>query len=395
VIELIAQDKENFSYTMPLATSNLYNFIKKNNSSISQKTRYDIIKQIIEAMQFAHSKGILHRDISPNNILLFDDQAKLIVKVSDFGLGKDKKSLSHYTKSSVAGYGQILYVSPEQREKLNSATVKSDIYSLGKLVYFTFTGKDPDNQKPFELSSLVLKATEENPEQRFETLVEFKRHFKSLRDLMLNQRIPSEYVTLKDILKSEEPFSWLQFHNLVIEGKYLDHVYSDFLEPVFEVLSKKSNLQSYYQEVGSSVVDAFRKISERLHECWGTVGWPFSETKTIGSVLVSVAVTIPNSEIRLICLQHLWYLAFVMDQWAVQDQIKSVFNSKIISTDIQGQLSEFIVGCEKEISMASINSFRDIPTVVKSAIIRADKNAKEKEEIRQKELVERYGKPKW
>jgi serine/threonine protein kinase len=192
VIELISADKDNLLYIMPLATSNLYNHIKKKNNTLELEIRYNIVSQIISAIEIAHSKNILHRDISPNNILLFESNGQLLIKVSDFGLGKNKESLSHYTKSSVSGYGQILYVAPEQREKLNSATVKSDIYSLGKLVYFVFTGKDPDNQKPFELSSLVIKSTQENPELRFSSINEFKEHFKSLRDLMLNQKIPNE-----------------------------------------------------------------------------------------------------------------------------------------------------------------------------------------------------------
>jgi serine/threonine protein kinase len=322
-------------------------------------------------------------------------KGKIIAKVCDFGLGKDQKSLSYYTRSSASGYGQILYVSPEQREKLNSATIKSDIYSLGKLVYFIFTGKDPDNQKPFELSSLVLKATEENPESRFANITEFKRHFKSLKDLMLNQKIPDEYVTLKDIVKSEEEYSWLQFHNLVKEGKYLDHVYDDFLEPVMNILEDKKHLLEYYSTVGKSIREGVLKISERLFECYNQFRWPFSATKTFGKVLKLIATEIPDSQVRLICLEHLWHLAYVMDQWDVQSQVKLVFNSKIITSDIETQLSEFIIKSEKEIEITTVNSIRDLPHLVKTAIIKADKIAKEKEARRQAEMAERFANEKW
>ena len=83
-------------------------------------------------------------------------------------------------------------------------TNKSDIYSLGKLIYFIFTGKDPDNLKQFELSSLVTKATEENPSDRFSNIDELEKHFVSLKDLLLNEKISVEYLTLNEVISSKE-----------------------------------------------------------------------------------------------------------------------------------------------------------------------------------------------
>ena len=388
IIELIdfSKGKDDLWYMMPFANDNLYDFIKRNNTKLSKKQRYRLVGQVINAVKFAHSKGILHRDLSPTNVLIFEEDKKVITKVCDFGLGKDKKSLSYYTRSSASGYGQILYVSPEQREKLNEATVKSDIYSLGKLVYFIFTGKDPDNIKSFELYSLVQKATEENPENRFRSVLEFKKHFTALKDLELNQKIPEEYVTLKDIVKSGEKFSWFQFHNLVKEGKYLDHIYSDFLEPVFKILKEKENLRAYYKEVGASFSESFQKVSESLFECYNTTRWPFDATKTFGKVLTLIAKEIPDPQTRLLCLKNLWHLAYVMDQWSVQYSVSEVFNTKIITSDIETQLSEFIMQSEPDIEISKINSIHDLPQGTKSAIIRAVQITKEKERKRREEM---------
>jgi serine/threonine protein kinase len=99
-------------YLMPLAPYNLFDYIRKNNDKIDLSERYNLAEQIIYAIKFAHSKGILHRDISPNNVLIFLIEDKKLIKVCDFGLGKNKDSLSYYTTSSASGYGQILYVSP-------------------------------------------------------------------------------------------------------------------------------------------------------------------------------------------------------------------------------------------------------------------------------------------
>ena len=138
VVRLVSYGNDEHSeklwYIMPLAQSNLYDFIRKNSSKLTISNKFEIAGQVINAIKYAHERNILHRDISPNNVLIFIKANKIIVNVTDFGLGKDTASLSYYTGSSVSGYGQILYVAPEQRAKLKDSTVKSDIYSLGKLL---------------------------------------------------------------------------------------------------------------------------------------------------------------------------------------------------------------------------------------------------------------------
>ncbi|MGR1788467.1 protein kinase domain-containing protein, partial [Salmonella enterica] len=107
---------------------------------------------------------VLHRDLSPNNVLIFDDK----VVVSDFGLGKDYENLTKQGYSSVQGYGNINYVAPEQQDKLSAATKRSDVYSLGKLLYFILTGKNPRNARDSEMyASLISTATLESPENRY------------------------------------------------------------------------------------------------------------------------------------------------------------------------------------------------------------------------------------
>ena len=373
IVPLIKYSKEkgHYWYLMPFAKASLYDYVKKNNSSLSKKARFRIINQVLNAVAFAHSKDILHRDISPTNVLIYEEKGKDIAKVCDFGLGKDSKSLSYYTKSSVSGYGQPWYVSPEQREKLKNASVKSDIYSLGKLIYFVFTGKDPSALQTFELASLVWKAADENPENRYKSVSELKKHFISLKELELNHKIPDEFITLRDVLASGEEYTWLEFHNLVIEGKYLDHVYTDYLEPVFRVLKDKRNLFDYYQAIGPGVRDGFEKISENLFKCFKKTGWPFNQTRVFSNVLNIALGEFKNPQIRLICLKQLWHMAYVLDQYSAQRFVKYSFNRKLITPDIQTALAEFILTSKADINMSSVLSMDDLPTMIKSTIIEA------------------------
>lgn len=385
IIELLDSghdtDKEKLWYLMPYARLNLYDFIKKNNGNIDKETRYNLLEQIINAIKFAHDRNKLHRDISPNNVLVFEKDGKIILKVCDFGLGKDSESLSFYTGSSASGYGQILYVSPEQRIKLKDATEKSDIYSLGKLAYFIFSGKDPDNLKQFELSSLVAKSTEENPDDRFPNIHEFENHFLSLKDLQLNQKIAVEHLTLIEVVSSTDKKEWIQLHELLVKGNYLEHVYSDYITPVNELLLADDNLKTYYSTVGNAIRDFVRTYSERLNECYQTVRWPFSSMGTFGSVLIKIIKTVNDDETRLICFKQLWYLAFEADQWSVQKEIKEVLNNIFITPNIETQLAEYIIQSETKLEMTYFSSLT-LPKIIKASIIKGNEVAEKKEEDR-------------
>lgn len=385
IVELIDsghdKEKEKIWYLMPFAKQNLYDFIKKNNNTLTKEIKYNLVEQVINAIKFAHNKNILHRDISPNNVLVFETNGSIILKVSDFGLGKDTESFSFYTGSSTSDYGQILYVSPEQRIKLKDATYQSDIYSLGKLIYFIFTGKDPDNLKPFELSTLVTKSIEDNPQDRFNDIIEFESHFKSLKELQLNKIIAIEHLTLKEVLSSTDKKEWLQLHQLLVKGNYIDHVYDDYISPVNELLLTKNNLEEYYSIIGNSIREFVHTYVERLGECYKTVRWPFSSMETFGTVLIKIIKTINDDEVRLLCFKHLWYLAFEADQWSVQKENKEIFIDKYISTSIETQLAEYILSTETKVEMTHFTS-QKIPKIIKGSIIKGNELATKAEEER-------------
>jgi serine/threonine protein kinase len=156
------------------------------------------IHQVALGLQHAHEKGMVHRDIKPNNLMLAIEGKKHVVKILDFGLAKatsEKAGETGLTKS-----GQMLgtpdYVAPEQTLDAHKADIRADIYSLGCTLYFLLSGGPPFQETslyaileahhkrdptplnlvrpevPVELAMVVAKMMAKDPTKRYPTPIE-------------------------------------------------------------------------------------------------------------------------------------------------------------------------------------------------------------------------------
>ncbi len=149
-----------------------------------------LISQVCEGLQEAHSKGVIHRDIKPGNIILTRDSIGTeTVKIVDFGIAKmiGPDDAQNLTQTGEV-FGTPLYMSPEQclGQKVDT---RSDLYSLGCVLYECLAGKPPfvgsssletimmhvngalpafDGKISVQLKSLVLKSLSKKPEERFQ-----------------------------------------------------------------------------------------------------------------------------------------------------------------------------------------------------------------------------------
>lgn len=169
--------------------------IEKGKLSTAEAVNFSI--QIAEAISHAHKNHIIHRDIKPHNIMITEDNR---VKVTDFGIARAVTSSTITTTSSVLG--SVHYFSPEQARG-GYTDEKSDIYSLGIVIYEMLTGKVPfdgdtpigvalkhvqeemtppvslDASIPVSLNNIVLKCSKKRQSDRYQSVDEVLRALKS------------------------------------------------------------------------------------------------------------------------------------------------------------------------------------------------------------------------
>jgi len=141
---------------------------------LTPRQRLELFVPVCQAVQHAHQKGIIHRDLKPSNVMVCLYDGKPVPKVIDFGVAKAAgPKLTEKTLFTELGQvvGTLEYMSPEQAE-LNQLDIdtRSDIYSLGVLLYELLTGTTPLERKRFQaaafLEVLRLIREEESPRPR-------------------------------------------------------------------------------------------------------------------------------------------------------------------------------------------------------------------------------------
>jgi serine/threonine protein kinase len=146
---------------------------------LTPRLRLSLFLTVCQAVQHAHQKGIIHRDLKPTNILVAEYDDRPVVKIIDFGVAKAMgQELSGRTMFTEIGQvvGTIEYMSPEQA-KLNQLDIdtRTDIYSLGVLLYELLTGETPFDRQRLrsaafdEMLRIVREEEPPKPSQRLDT----------------------------------------------------------------------------------------------------------------------------------------------------------------------------------------------------------------------------------
>ncbi len=176
--------------------------LMRENGKYSVKETLSVTNQLLNAINHAHSVGVIHRDIKPNNILLCEDGT---VKVMDFGLAKVAQEHGSQMTATQAAAGTLYYMSPEQIKGLKNVDARSDIYSIGMSVYEMLAGRVPFDKSeseyaiqkqiiegkippptkynpliPKPLNKFILKSIDKDADRRYQNVAEMIKDLSSI-----------------------------------------------------------------------------------------------------------------------------------------------------------------------------------------------------------------------
>ncbi len=220
-----ATDKDICFMVMEYVAGLTIDQIVPKDSGLPVKVIVEIMEKICSGIEAAHRQKIIHRDLKPSNIFITNTSGtNSDVKILDFGIAKTLENFNdenpHSTKEGVV-LGTPSYVSPEQIDQLKDIDGRADIYALGAILYYMFTGSAPYKGKTSEIinkqirepitnksdrfktiegqvfSPILSKAMSINREDRYQTVTEFFNALyqgclqaKLLKDSNLNQQVP-------------------------------------------------------------------------------------------------------------------------------------------------------------------------------------------------------------
>ena len=197
----------------------LKQYMQKKGNKLNWREALHFITQIVKALGHAHSRGIIHRDIKPHNVMVLRDGS---VKVADFGIAR-VASGGHSTLTQEA-LGSVHYISPEQARG-SHIDARSDLYSAGVVLYEMITGRLPfegdtpvsvaiqhinsiplspreiDPTIPEALEAITMKAMAPNPDNRYSSADEM---LADLEEFRKNPNINFDY-NVSDFMPEAEP----------------------------------------------------------------------------------------------------------------------------------------------------------------------------------------------
>ena len=178
ILEVYCYNPDKNEYIMEYMDYTLDGYIAAHNSTLTIVQRKGIAQQILRAFDYLHSKGHLHRDISPKNILIKEYDDTLVVKLSDFGLVKIPDSTLTTVNTEFKGYfnDPALVV-----EGFNTYGIVHETYALTRVIYFAMTGKtNTEKITNHNLRAFVEKGLNPDKIKRFQNIRDMISAFKAI-----------------------------------------------------------------------------------------------------------------------------------------------------------------------------------------------------------------------
>ncbi|WP_263379325.1 serine/threonine-protein kinase [Granulicella paludicola] len=236
----------------------------------------DIVRQVCEGLGYAHSKGVVHRDIKPGNVMV---QPNGHAKIVDFGIARLEKEKGHTQTGAVIG--TFHYISPE-RLKGEPSDGRADIWACGVMLYFMLTGRLPFPgedisashrvvNEPFEpisnfvsnvpasVEAVVQRALEKNPDDRYDVAEEMAGDLEAINEGLKRSRVGEVLIQVKSLLDREE---LTEARPMLMDLQRLDPQNTEVKRLLREVQDKLSRQQKS-EQIRQMVVQGDKAVEAR------------------------------------------------------------------------------------------------------------------------------------
>jgi serine/threonine protein kinase len=312
-------------YIMPLYNGSLRAVLPelvRDHSRIS-----NIFRQVVDAVNHAHSLGVIHRDLNPNNILRNSDDDLV---VSDFGLGRRLNSESTRATQSNARMGTSGYMAPEQYHSAEDADERSDIFALGVILNEMHTGTTALGM-PLPAPALVIvrRCTNQNRDARFQTVADLRRAFENVMTVQTRRNAAEELRKLIEAGLRYDTADSIAANSAQTsdDARLLHELTVAIPADTFERLCQIN------PEIAALLVVKFGEVS--ISERWG-----FDYTDQIGDTCLRLFSVANDANLKASLIATALHVGVNYNRWHVEDVAARLLEANITDTDAVTILSE-------------------------------------------------------
>ena len=309
IIKVFSFDEGKCQYSMERAEQTLEKYVE--NNAITDDIKLNCIRQILYIISEVHKRDVIHRDLSPNNIFVISG----VLKIADFGLGKDLNVFTSHQTLHTNAVGQYYYCAPEQFMMLKDADKRSDVYSLGRIVNFIMTG-DPQNSH-HSFGSVCSKATSTDAAYRYEDAAQMRYFFeKSVKFHQMGERETIARRKIREHTYDSDVESFIFDMSSEQLSKEVRRGLPAFTDALIWFMGlSEDNAQYVIQGIEST----FRDVCDKSFEAHD----PFAE---LSEKVIEGKFSFSTKETAATILR---YVAWSVNRFNAQDRVKHLINTGI------------------------------------------------------------------
>lgn len=392
IVKILDKNLENSPpyFVMPLAKGSIYEVIKNIKGDFDKVLV--LFEQMCKGVTALHNSGKYHRDIKPRNALVLSDGT---VAVTDFGLAKiiNKESSTHTSSNDFLG--TIGYHAPEQMEAKNS-DARTDVFQLGKSFYEMYTGDYPFLINPKKLPSglvyIVQKATNPDPDDRYQSVSELIQAIKSFQKSLNPTENPKEAIENK----------LLEIEKLLASGYFREDLCVELLDLLGNNSDDAGLFIEYFDKIPNQILEilasqlhdrfepVFDLYTEKLASYFSDNWLDFSYAETVASKMSAVFRSTSQTKFKGIAIRNTLRASIWCNRFNAMDSFNHMIQ-QIKDDDEAGLISQILL---EEIELyrgiadqIADNDLHPVIVDVKNAAIEHLKAEEEKKKKEQEEWM--------